>query len=347
MRSLDELPAADAVVLDLAPAAVAEIAGERLPARVARAYRRYRHGPGAFKVDLAVEGGVPWADRGLAAGPAPCTRSAPSRRSSPPSATSTAAACRSGPSSSSASSTWPTRRARAATSTRSGPTPTSPTATPGDATEAILDQIERFAPGLRERIVATATSARPAELEAYNANYVGGDIVTGANTPLQTLFRPRLPLDPYATGIPGVYICSAATPARRGRPRDVRLQRRRIGPAPALKPTMGAGDPSGACLLRVGRRQFQPLAGGGDGGDRGAAGFGDRAVGVVGAAADLELDQRRAAQFRARLRCGLSLGRRLERRLGGALTPADQAEVAVCRAAPRYRAAAPARRRCG
>ncbi|HEX6688993.1 MAG TPA: NAD(P)/FAD-dependent oxidoreductase, partial [Solirubrobacterales bacterium] len=62
VRSLDELPAADAVILDLAPSAVVDIAGKRLPSRVARAYRRYRHGPGAFKVDLAVEGGVPWAD---------------------------------------------------------------------------------------------------------------------------------------------------------------------------------------------------------------------------------------------------------------------------------------------
>ena len=81
----------------------------------------------------------------------------------------------------------------------------------GDAREAILDQVERFAPGLRERIVAGA-SRSPAELEAGNANYVGGDIITGANTPVQTLIRPRLAPDPYSTGIPGVYICSAATP---------------------------------------------------------------------------------------------------------------------------------------
>ncbi|MBA3840522.1 MAG: NAD(P)/FAD-dependent oxidoreductase, partial [Thermoleophilaceae bacterium] len=60
VRSLSELPKADAVVLDLAPGAVADLAGDRLPTRVARAYRRYRHGPAAFKVDLAVEGGVPW-----------------------------------------------------------------------------------------------------------------------------------------------------------------------------------------------------------------------------------------------------------------------------------------------
>jgi phytoene dehydrogenase-like protein len=81
----------------------------------------------------------------------------------------------------------------------------------GDGEKAVLDQIERFAPGLRERIVATATSS-PAELEAYNPNYIGGDIATGANDPLQMTFRPRLALDPYSTGVPGLYICSAATP---------------------------------------------------------------------------------------------------------------------------------------
>ncbi len=85
----------------------------------------------------------------------------------------------------------------------------------GDATESILGQIERLAPGFRERI--TATSVRtPADLEAYNSNYVGGDIITGANSPVQVLFRPRLALDPYSTGIRGVYICSAATPPGAG-----------------------------------------------------------------------------------------------------------------------------------
>ena len=60
VESLDELLPADAVLLDMAPRGIAEIAGDRLPPRVARAYRRYRHGPAAFKVDFAVEGGVPW-----------------------------------------------------------------------------------------------------------------------------------------------------------------------------------------------------------------------------------------------------------------------------------------------
>jgi phytoene dehydrogenase-like protein len=81
----------------------------------------------------------------------------------------------------------------------------------GDAETALIDQIERFAPGLRERIAATAVRS-PADLAAGNANYVGGDIATGANTPIQMLIRPRLARDPYATGIPGVFICSAATP---------------------------------------------------------------------------------------------------------------------------------------
>ena len=78
-----------------------------------------------------------------------------------------------------------------------------------------MGQIERFAPGFRERIVATTVSS-PAELAARNENYVGGDIITGANTPLQVLIRPRPALDPYSTGIPGVYICSAATPPGAG-----------------------------------------------------------------------------------------------------------------------------------
>ena len=73
----------------------------------------------------------------------------------------------------------------------------------------------------------------PAELAAYNANYVGGDIITGANTPVQVLIRPRLALDPYSTGIPGVYICSAATPPGAGRPRDERVQRGAVRAPPS------------------------------------------------------------------------------------------------------------------
>jgi len=62
VRSVDELPAADAVVLDLGPHGVLDVAGDRLPAGVKKAYGRYRYGPGAFKLDLAIEGGIPWAN---------------------------------------------------------------------------------------------------------------------------------------------------------------------------------------------------------------------------------------------------------------------------------------------
>ena len=214
VTSLAEVEEADVVLLDLAPAGVVEIASGTLPARVERAYRRYRHGPGAFKVDLAVEGGVPWENE----------------------------ACRRAGTVHAGGSLEEIVRAEA--DVNAGRMPKRPfvlvgqqyLADPsrsagdvhpvwayghvpngygGDAAEAIVDQIERFAPGLRERIVGLATRST-AEIAAYNANYVGGDIIPGANTPLQLAVRPRLALNPYATGIPGTYICSAATPPGAG-----------------------------------------------------------------------------------------------------------------------------------
>jgi phytoene dehydrogenase-like protein len=85
----------------------------------------------------------------------------------------------------------------------------------GDATEAVIGQIERFAPGFRERIVATAVRTT-AQIAAGNLNFIGGDIINGANSPWQTTIRPRLALDPYSTGADGLYICSAATPPGAG-----------------------------------------------------------------------------------------------------------------------------------
>jgi phytoene dehydrogenase-like protein len=210
VRSLDELPAADAVVLDLSPRAVLELAGERLPGRVARAYRRFKHGPGAFKLDLAVEGGVPWSYK-------------PARRAGTVhvigSFAELVAAEREvdrgrmperpfvlvgqqyladpGRSEGDVHPVWAYAHV--------------PSGYSGDASEAILDQLERFAPGTRGRVLARATRT-PAGFEAGNPNFIGGDILTGANTPLQTLVRPRVTAAPYWTGIPGVFICSAATP---------------------------------------------------------------------------------------------------------------------------------------
>jgi phytoene dehydrogenase-like protein len=214
VRSLDELPSTDALIFDLAPAAVAEIAGARLPARVARAYRRYKHGPGAFKVDLAVEGGVPWtAEAARRAGNVHAIGSfeeiveserevsrgrMPER---PFVLVGQQYLADPGRSHGDVHPIWTYAHV--------------PSGYDGDATEALLDQIERFAPSLRERILARHVRT-PADLASHNPSYIGGDILTGANTPLQSLFRPRVTLDPYATGIPGVYICSAATPPGAG-----------------------------------------------------------------------------------------------------------------------------------
>jgi phytoene dehydrogenase-like protein len=162
VRSLAELPAADAVILDLAPAAVAEIAGDRLPPRVARAYRRYKHGPGAFKLDLAIEGGVPWADE--ASGRAGVVHAIGSFEEI-------------------VVSEREINRGRMPerpfvlvgqqyladpTRSRGSLHPLwayahVPHGYTGDAAETLLDQIERFAPGLRERIVARHVRA-PADL---------------------------------------------------------------------------------------------------------------------------------------------------------------------------------------
>jgi phytoene dehydrogenase-like protein len=214
VASLSELPAADAIVLDLAPGAVAEIAGERLPAHVARAYRRYRHGPGAFKVDLAVAGGVPWTNEAA-------------RRAGTVHAAGSFAEIAAGEREINRGRMPERPFVLVCQQSLADPTRAKDDVHPvwayahvphgytGDATEALLDQIERFAPGLRERILATAVSSTT-ELTKHNANYVGGDILTGANTPLQTVIRPRLAIDPYSTGIPGVFICSAATPPGAG-----------------------------------------------------------------------------------------------------------------------------------
>jgi phytoene dehydrogenase-like protein len=210
VTSFGEVEGADVVAFDLAPAAVVEIMGERLPPRVARAYRRYRHGPGAYKLDLAIEGGAPWTNEAcrmagtihvigsfeeLVAAEAAVNRGEMPER--PFVLVGQQYLADPARSQGDVHPVWVYAHV--------------PSGYPGDATEAILGQIERFAPGFRERIVASSTSD-PRDLEARNANYLGGDIVTGANTPWQTLIRPRLALDPYSTGVDGVYICSAATP---------------------------------------------------------------------------------------------------------------------------------------
>ncbi|WP_369044653.1 phytoene desaturase family protein [Sinomonas sp. P10A9] len=210
VTSIAELDGADLVLLDLAPAAAARLLGPRLPATTARAYSRFRRGPAAFKVDFAIEGDIPWTSENarragtvhlggtfeeIARAEADITRGRMPARPFVLVGQQYLAD--------------PTR-------SRDGINPIwsyahVPHAYAGDATEAVIAQIERFAPGFRQRVRGVA-SRGPAALAAHNANYVGGDIGTGATTGLQLIARPVLSPNPYATGVPGVYLCSAATP---------------------------------------------------------------------------------------------------------------------------------------
>jgi phytoene dehydrogenase-like protein len=215
VASLSQLPESRVVLLDLSPRDVVKVAGDRLPGRVSRALSRYRFGPAAFKLDLAVEGGVPWAAdvcrragtvhvggtlEEIAAAEADVHRGAIPER--PFVLVGQQYLADPGRSMSGVHPIWAYAHV--------------PAGYAGDASEPMLSQIERFAPGFRERIMERRAWT-PSEIEAHNANYVGGDISTGANSPVQVLFRrPRLALDPYATGTGDVFICSAATPPGAG-----------------------------------------------------------------------------------------------------------------------------------
>ena len=214
IRDVNELGNPDIVLLDTSPRMAAQILGDAMSPGVRRSYLRYRHGPGAFKVDYAVEGGVPWTHE-------------PSRL---------AGTVHLGGSFEEVGATeravnrgvMPDRpfvlvgQQYLADPTRSAGDlhplyayAHVPSGYTGDATDAITRQIERFAPGFRERIRAVHVRSTT-DLSTSNANYIGGDIVTGANDVRQLVFRPRASLRPYRAGAPGVYLCSAATPPGAG-----------------------------------------------------------------------------------------------------------------------------------
>jgi phytoene dehydrogenase-like protein len=205
---VDELPRADVVLADVAPRELARIA--QLPDRYAARLRAYRHGPGAFKVDWALDGPIPWS--------APeCARAGTVHLG--------------GSFEEISASEW------GAWSRRPGGKPfvllaqTSlfdPSRAPEgkqtawaychvrngsaeETTQRIEAQVSRFAPGFRELVLARH-SMGPAELEAHNRNLVGGDLNGGAMDLGQLLFRPARKVVPYRTPLRRVYLCSASTP---------------------------------------------------------------------------------------------------------------------------------------
>ena len=210
VTNLDELASARVVMLDLGPHQVARIAGARLPARYRQALERYRYGAAAFKLDWALDGPVPWA------APA-CARAATVHLAGTLEEVVASEAA----------------HARGEVHERPfvlfvQPTLFDPTRAPVgrhtawaychvpngcrlDLTERIERQVERFAPGFRDRILARS-AITPAQLEERNANLIGGDINGGMMDLRQILRRPVLSPAPYRTPVRGVYLCSASTP---------------------------------------------------------------------------------------------------------------------------------------
>ena len=242
VRSLAELPPARAYLLDTSPGHAAAIAGSRLPSWYSGIFRRYRHGPAVFKVDYALSGPVPWS--------APAARRAGTVHLGPSMA----------------------EIGAALTSAQRGAAPDPPfliTAQPslfdssrapaashvfwvyaqvpngwrGDLTGAIENQIERFAPGFRDLVLARAVTT-PADQEARNPNNAGGDIAGGRCDGLRLLLRPTPAPVPYVTPNPGIYLCSSATPPGPG----VHGMCGYHAAAAALRRVFGTRPPAGLAL---------------------------------------------------------------------------------------------------
>ena len=209
VTSLRELDAR-ATILDLTPRQILRIAGDRLPARYARALDRFRYGPGVFKVDWALSEPVPWrAEACRRAGTVhlggtleeiEASEAAPWRgehAERPFVLVAQQSLCDDTRAPAGRHTLWAYCHV--------------PLGSTEDMTARIEAQIERFAPGFRDCVLARATRDTRA-LEAYDANLVGGDIGAGANTLRQVFARPTLGLTPYTTPVRGLYLCSASTP---------------------------------------------------------------------------------------------------------------------------------------
>ncbi|GAA2579331.1 NAD(P)/FAD-dependent oxidoreductase [Microbacterium binotii] len=209
VRSLSELPAARAVLLDVTPAALLRIAGDDLPPSYRAALGRFRYGAAVAKVDFALSAPVPWADPAVAqAG----TVHVGGTRAEIAAAENDVVRGRmperpyvliSQP------SLFDRTRAPDGAHTLWAYTHV-PAGSDVDREEAVVSQIERFAPGFRDTILA-ARSRTAVDLARHNPNYPGGDIAAGTPDVAQLLKRPVLRRDPWRTPLPGVYLCSAST----------------------------------------------------------------------------------------------------------------------------------------
>jgi phytoene dehydrogenase-like protein len=210
VASLRELPAARATLLDLTPRQVLAVSDGLLPDRYRRVLGRFRYGPGVFKIDWALDGPAPWTNReirsaatvhvGGTAGEIAAAQRDVARGLHPERPFTLFAQ----------PSLFDPTRAPAGHHTAWAYCHV-PHGSTVDMTGAIEAQIERFAPGFRDCIVARHTMG-PAAIEAHNANNVGGDINGGRSDLRQLFARPRLSLHPWATPRRGLYLCSSSTP---------------------------------------------------------------------------------------------------------------------------------------
>jgi phytoene dehydrogenase-like protein len=208
--SIDDLPPARAVLLDVTPRQVLQIVGHRLPSGYRRRLEGYRYGPGAFKVDWALLAPIPWKAK-------ECSRAGTVHIGATLEEITK-----------SEREVWEGKYPEkpyvlVAQQSLFDPTRAPvgkhtawaychvPNGSTFDMTERIESQIERFAPGFRDCIIARSTRSA-VELEQYNPNYVGGDINGGVQDIRQLFTRPVARLVPYSTPVKGLYICSSSTP---------------------------------------------------------------------------------------------------------------------------------------
>ncbi len=210
VRALSDLPPSRIVLFDTSPDQVATIASPVLPATYVRRLRRFRYGPGIFKIDWALDGPIPWAD-------AACADSATVHVGGTlAEITDSEAAVWRGEHADRPftivvqPSLFDASRAPAGKHTGWAYCHV-PAGSTLDRTDAIERQVERFAPGFRDRILARHVM-RTTDLEQYNANYVGGAIAGGVTDLRQLFTRPVARINPYSTPNPDVFICSASTP---------------------------------------------------------------------------------------------------------------------------------------
>lgn len=207
---LSQLPSAHAIIFDVTPRQLLKIAGERLSSLYAFQLRRYRYGPGVYKVDWALDAAIPFvADAAGRAGTVHLGNNFEEIAGYE-------------------KEVWENRVGEKpfvllaqqslfdATRAPEGKHTAwaychVPNGYTGDMTDAIEKQVERFAPGFRERIIGRHVFT-PSMLEEYNSNYVGGDIGGGAIDIGQLFTRPALRSSPYRTSRKGLYLCSASTP---------------------------------------------------------------------------------------------------------------------------------------